>query len=80
MQVVLAGILGAFVFVFGAMFRGIFGATFGALTGWFLSMIPPGAWALTAAVSLGYGGDLVEMGALLGFVGAFLSTSVTSSK
>ena len=56
----------------------ILGTAVGALSGWFVSLTPFGNWIMHVLGNPDF--TLAELGAVLGFVGAFFRSSLTQRK
>lgn len=71
--------LGAALLIVVMLFFGcIAGAMFGALGGWVVSLTPFGDWIKHVLDNPNY--TLTELGCLLGFVGGFFRTTVSTKK
>ena len=72
-----AVLVAAFIFI-----SPIIGVLFGAFAGWIVSMLAP-VWVPTGLSYIGINvspGNLVELGAALGFVGGFFKSSLRTEK
>lgn len=73
MEILAKGIAALLLMCLLILFACTFGAAFGALSGWLLSLTPLGTWVLHVLGQPAY--TLAELGCFLGFVGGFFRSS-----
>lgn len=71
-------ILALLAFVFIIFLASILGTVVGAMSGWFVSLTPFGDWIKHVLGQPDY--TLAQLGALLGFAGAFCRSSLTQPR
>lgn len=78
MEKIIYGIVGTVAVAALLFISTLLSAAGGAFAGWAVSLTPLGDWIRHVLDNPSY--TLAELGALLGFIGAFFRTSVSSSK
>lgn len=73
-------VLGALLIAAMLFIAVLLGTVFGAFAGWAVGLLFPGTLALVSTTIFGSVVPSWQLGAALGFVGGFLSTSVSSNK
>ncbi len=75
MEILAKGLAALIMMCLLILFACTFGAAFGALSGWILSLTPLGAWVLHVLGQPAY--TLSELGCFLGFIGGFFQSTQT---
>jgi hypothetical protein len=75
-EIVVVGALGV-ILIFG---MALLGAVIGAFCGWIVGFTPLGVWILNFLSAAHIETNMVDLGAFLGFAGAFFSGSTSSNK